>query len=244
MEKTRFQQELTDILSSLKTAVALAEELDLEPPPLPGRGGHEMKAQEGIQKSLGKIQDLEELRAFLDGCTRCALHKGRKNIVFGEGNPEARLVFVGEGPGREEDETGRPFVGDAGKLLTKIITNGMGLRREDVFICNVVKCRPPGNRDPKEEEIKECLPFLRRQLEIIKPEVICVLGRVAGAALLGKDFSITRDRGKWFSYMGIPLIATFHPAYVLRNPQAKRPVWEDIKKVMSRLGLEVGTRNG
>lgn len=165
-------------------------------------------------------------------------------MVFGEGPPNARLVFVGEGPGKEEDETGRPFVGDAGKLLTRIITNGMGLRREDVFICNVVKCRPPGNRDPRNEEINECLPFLERQLDLIKPHVICVLGRVAGTALLGKGFNITRDRGKWFSYRGIDLITTFHPAFVLRNPQARRPVWEDIKKVMSRLGLEVPARDG
>ena len=160
-------------------------------------------------------------------------------MVFGEGNPKARLVFVGEGPGFDEDREGRPFVGKSGQLLTRIIENGMGLTRDAVYICNVVKCRPPGNRDPNPDEIKVCLPFLKAQLSIIGPDVICALGRVACQALMGGDFKITRHRGKWRIYEGIPLMPTFHPAYLLRNAAAKRPVWDDVKSIMGKLGLEV-----
>jgi DNA polymerase len=159
-------------------------------------------------------------------------------LVFGEGSHDARLVFVGEGPGRDEDKVGRPFVGEAGRLLTRII-EAMGLEREEVYICNVVKCRPPRNRDPEKHEIETCLPFLRRQLSIIRPEAICTLGRIAGRSLLGEDFGITRGRGKWHSYEGIPLMPTFHPAYLLRYPSAKRQVWEDVQEIMKLLGLEV-----
>jgi DNA polymerase len=147
-------------------------------------------------------------------------------------------VFVGEGPGREEDRAGKPFVGEAGGLLTRII-KAMGLTREEVYICNVVKCRPPKNRDPRAEEIQACLPFLRRQIELIDPKVICTLGRVAGRGLLGREFSMSRDRGRWWRYLGIPVMPTFHPAYLLRNEEAKRPVWEDVKKIMRVLGLGV-----
>ena len=148
------------------------------------------------------------------------------------------MGFVGEGPGRDEDLAGLPFVGEAGKLLTKIVA-AMGLTREEVYICNVVKCRPPKNRDPEEDEVETCLPFLKEQINLIKPQVICVLGRIAGQSLLGKEFKITRERGSWYTFMETPLMPTFHPAYLLRNPSAKRQVWEDIKKVMKRLGLEV-----
>jgi DNA polymerase len=144
---------------------------------------------------------------------------------------------VGEGPGREEDLAGIPFVGEAGRLLTRII-NAMGLNREEVYICNVVKCRPPNNRDPEEDEIETCLPFLREQLNLIRPQVICTLGRVAGQALLGKEFKITLEKGRWRFFMDIALMPTYHPAYLLRNPSAKRQVWEDIKKVMKHMGLE------
>lgn len=188
---------------------------------------------------LGRLASLETLRAYMGDCTRCKLHKGRTHLVFGEGSPRAKVVFIGEGPGREEDLEERPFVGEAGKLLTKIIENGMGFARKDVYICNIVKCRPPKNRDPEEDEIKSCIPFLRQQVQIIKPEVICALGRVAGLAMLGGDFRISEERGKWLSYMGIPLMATYHPAYLLRNPSAKRQVWDDIQKIMRHLGLEV-----
>ena len=187
--------------------------------------------------------DLDSLRAFIGDCKRCKLSQGRTHLVFGEGSPSARLVFVGEGPGAEEDAAGRPFVGEAGKLLTKIIESGMGLKREDVYICNVVKCRPPHNRDPEADEVQTCLPFLKQQLRIIKPEVICTLGRIAAQSLLGREFKITQERGNWFSFMGTPLMATFHPAYILRNPSRERQlkglVWEDVQKMMRQLGLKV-----
>ncbi|MCD6293572.1 MAG: uracil-DNA glycosylase [Deltaproteobacteria bacterium] len=189
------------------------------------------------------FDSLEDLRKHMGDCRRCDLHNGRKHMVFGEGNPKARLVFVGEGPGVDEDREGRPFVGKSGQLLTRIIENGMGLTRDAVYICNVVKCRPPGNRDPKPDEISVCLPFLKAQLSIIGPEAICALGRVACQALMGGDFKITRHRGKWRTYEGIPLMPTFHPAYLLRNAAAKRPVWDDVKSIMGKLGLEV-TQNG
>ncbi len=145
---------------------------------------------------------------------------------------------MGEGPGREEDLEGRPFVGEAGRLLDRIIM-AMGLTREAVYICNVVKCRPPNNRDPESDEIEACIPFLKKQLALIRPDVICTLGRVAAQALLGKDIKITRERGRWLSFMDIPLMPTFHPAYLLRNPSAKRQVWEDVQEIMKRMGLEV-----
>jgi DNA polymerase len=191
----------------------------------------------------GSTTTLESLAAFIGDCKRCKLSQNRTRLVFGEGFPKARLVFVGEGPGAEEDAAGRPFVGEAGKLLTKIIENGMGLKREDVYICNVVKCRPPNNREPEAEEVQTCLPFLKQQLAIIKPEVICTLGRIAAQSLLGREFKVTQERGNWFSFMETPLMATFHPAYILRNPkdehQLKKLVWEDVQKVMKRLGLKV-----
>ena len=189
------------------------------------------------------MTSLEALRSYIGDCRRCKLHKGRNHLVFGEGSAQAELVFIGEGPGREEDLVGKPFVGEAGKLLTKIIENGMGLDRKAVYICNVVKCRPPNNRDPERDEIETCIPFLEQQLRIIKPKVICTLGRVAGQALLGKSFKITSDRGKWYNFGNIPLMPTYHPAYLLRNLSAKHQVWEDIQKVMSQMGLEV-KRNG
>ncbi len=190
-----------------------------------------------VQKT--RSASLKGLRDRIGDCQQCKLHKSRTHLVFGEGSPEARLVFVGEGPGHDEDMAGRPFVGESGRLLTRIIEKGMGLTRKDVYICNVVKCHPPKNRDPEKDEIEACIPFLTEQLDIIGPEVICSLGRVAGQALLGKDFKITAERGEWRSYEDIPLMPTFHPAYLLRNPSAKRQVWEDIKKIMKRIGLEV-----
>ncbi|MBW2616637.1 MAG: uracil-DNA glycosylase, partial [Deltaproteobacteria bacterium] len=162
---------------------------------------------------------------------------------FGEGAPRARLVFVGEGPGRDEDRVGRPFVGEAGELLTDIIEKGMGLTREDVYICNVVKCRPPEHRDPERDEIEACLPFLKQQLRIIRPEVICTLGRISSQELLEKGIKITQDRGKWHSFMDIPVMPTYHPAYIKRNPSRERElkghVWKDIQEIMKHLGLEV-----
>lgn len=171
-------------------------------------------------------------------CARCKLHKARKQIVFGVGNPKAQLVFVGEGPGRDEDEQGEPFVGRAGKLLTDMIA-AMGLRRQDVYICNVVKCRPPENRLPEKDEIATCSPFLMRQLAAIDPKVICCLGACSAQTLLNTTQGISRFRGEWFDFRGAKLIATYHPAYLLRNPAAKGEVWKDLQKVMAVLGLQV-----
>jgi len=179
---------------------------------------------------------LTAVREELGECTRCKLSKGRNAIVFGEGNPEARLVFIGEGPGQEEDQQGRPFVGAAGQLLTDIIVKGMQLKREDVYICNIVKCRPPGNRNPEPDEIEACEPFLIKQLQAIRPQVIVALGNVAVKTLLKTKAGITSLRGTWQTYQGIPLMPTFHPAYLLRTPGDKKLVWEDIKKVMAELG--------
>jgi uracil-DNA glycosylase len=170
-------------------------------------------------------------------CTRCKLHKARTNIVFGVGNSKAQLVFVGEGPGRDEDEQGEPFVGRAGKLLTQMI-EAMGLRRRDVYICNVVKCRPPENRLPEKDEIATCSPYLIRQLDVIGPKVICCLGACSAQTLLNTNQGISRYRGEWFDYRGAKLIATYHPAYLLRNPNAKSDVWKDLQKVMAVLGLQ------
>jgi DNA polymerase len=178
---------------------------------------------------------LSMVREELGDCTRCKLSKGRNAIVFGEGNPEARLVFIGEGPGQEEDQQGRPFVGAAGQLLTDIIVKGMQLKREDVYICNIVKCRPPGNRNPEPDEIEACEPFLIKQLQAIRPQCIVALGNVAVKTLLKTKAGITSLRGTWQTYQGIPLMPTFHPAYLLRTPGDKKLVWEDIKKVMAEL---------
>ena len=171
---------------------------------------------------------LDEVREHLGDCRRCKLHTGRKTIVFGVGSPKADLVFVGEGPGAEEDVQGIPFVGRAGQLLTKII-EAMQMRREDVYICNIIKCRPPGNRTPQPDEIAACEPFLKAQLAALQPKVICCLGTFAAQTLLRTKESISRLRGRFQSYEGIPLLPTFHPAYLLRNPHEKRTVWEDMK---------------
>ncbi len=180
---------------------------------------------------------LERIRADVGDCTRCRLHKHRTQIVFGVGNPKAELVFVGEGPGHDEDQQGIPFVGRAGRLLTQMI-EAMGLRREDVYICNVVMCRPPENRTPEKDEMATCSPFLLRQLAAIQPKVIVCLGNIAAQTLLGTRKSISHYRGQWFDYRGARLMATYHPAYLLRNPNAKGEVWADLRKVMTLLGLK------
>jgi len=210
--------------------------------------GEVMMARTGLEAPAGSVsgdQALEALRERLLDCESCGLHEGRTNLVFGEGNPSSDLMFIGEGPGRDEDRTGRPFVGRAGALLTRII-QAMGLERHDVYIANIVKCRPPGNRDPEPDEIAGCLPNLERQIDIIKPRVICALGRVATQTLVGERSGITALRGRFFEYRGIRLMPTFHPAACLRQPSNKRLVWEDIKKVMKELGLPIRgvMRNG
>jgi DNA polymerase len=182
-----------------------------------------------------KALALLRVRESIGECRRCKLSVGRRNLVYGEGNPDADIMFIGEGPGREEDLMGRPFVGEAGRLLTRLI-NRMGFQREEVYIGNIIKCRPPMNRDPEEEEIKTCLPFIRRQIEIISPGVIISLGRIASHALTGTKTPITRMRGRFKELGGIRLMPTFHPAYLLRNPKDKLLVWEDAMKVLEALG--------
>jgi uracil-DNA glycosylase family 4 len=178
-----------------------------------------------------------KIRDDIGDCTRCKLHKGRNKIVFADGDPKAKLVFVGEGPGRDEDMQGLPFVGRAGKLLTQMI-EAMGLQRQDVYICNVVKCRPPENRLPEPDEIKTCSPFLIRQLEVVDPKVIVALGACAAQTLLQTTRGISHFRGQWQEFRGRKLMATYHPAYLLRNPPAKADVWKDLQMVMAELGLE------
>ena len=182
---------------------------------------------------------LEVIRREVAGCTRCTeLAATRTQTVFGVGNPSARLVFVGEVPGADEDRQGEPFVGRAGQLLTKII-EACRLRREDVYIANVLKCRPPDNRTPAPDEVTNCRGYLDRQLAIIRPEYICCLGAVATRCLLGLESPMSRIRGRFFEYEGIPVLCTYHPAYLLRNPSAKRDVWDDMKLLMKRLGVEL-----
>jgi DNA polymerase len=185
--------------------------------------------------SAYRAGDLAGLRAAIGDCRRCKLWSGRTHLVFGVGNPHAKVMFVGEGPGREEDLQGEPFVGRAGQLLTDIITKGMGLRREDVYIANVIKCRPPENRNPDPDEVESCEPFLMKQIELVRPQVIVALGKFAVQALLKDKTPITRLRGIWKDYHGIKLMPTLHPAYLLRNPGDKKLVWEDIKKVLKEL---------
>ena len=192
------------------------------------------RRQAVLESSIAKKSGLDAVRELLGDCRRCPLHRTRHTLVFGEGNPEADLVFVGEAPGADEDEQGRPFVGRAGQLLTKII-GAMGLKREEVYICNILKCRPPGNRNPQPEEIAPCEPFLIRQLEAIRPRVICALGTFAAHTLLKSEAPISVLRGRFHSYQGIPLMPTYHPAYLLRNPGAKKQVWEDVQMIMKTL---------
>jgi DNA polymerase len=181
----------------------------------------------------GRIEGetLPQIRADLGECTRCKLHRGRTHIVFGEGNPKAQLVFVGEAPGADEDAQGRPFVGRAGQLLTKWIEGSLALKRGDVYICNVLKCRPPGNRTPEKDEVDTCSPFLIRQLDAIRPRLVCCLGAVALQHMLGKPVSISRLRGQFFEWRGMKMFATFHPAYLLRNPHADPEVQQDLRKI-------------
>ncbi len=194
---------------------ATGDETAVVPPPVAG---------------AGRAEVLEEFRRQSCDCTRCPLGQTRTRFVFGSGNPEAGIMFVGEAPGAEEDRQGLPFVGEAGRLLTRII-EAIEMQREEVYICNVLKCRPPNNRDPRPEEVQTCEPYLKRQIEIIQPKVICSLGRFATQTLLRTTESMGRLRGRTHEYEGIPVIPTYHPAALLRNPQWKRPTWEDMKRV-------------
>ena len=215
--KNNFHQELGQIVAQLKGHLRYQKDL----------GIHTLLSQ-GIRRER---LTLDSIRQELGECTRCRLHEGRNHLVFGEGNPQAALIFVGEGPGREEDLQGKPFVGRAGELLTRII-EAIELTRDEVYIANIVKCRPPNNRDPKPDEIKTCLPFLIKQLEAIKPRIICALGTFAAQTLLGTEERISTLRGHFHTYQGVKLMPTYHPAFLLRNPQFKRDVWEDMKMIM------------
>jgi len=187
--------------------------------------------------SAGSTETLEDIRAHLGECQRCKLCRSRTRIVFGAGNSQARLMFIGEGPGHEEDRTGEPFVGAAGQLLNRII-EAIRLNRQDVYIANVVKCRPPGNRLPEPEEIATCSPFLNRQIRAIRPRFICTLGSCAAQNLLNTQEAVSRLRGRFFDHEGIRVLPTYHPAYLLRNPEKKREVWEDMKLLMKEYPYE------
>lgn len=239
------QIELSGMLHSLKASLLWSKEMG-RPLPFDCRRNSQVK-KELLQVAMPTEADVVNLtggqgemaaaRRELGDCRRCGLAGLRKNIVFGEGNPHAQLVFVGEAPGADEDREGRPFVGRAGQLLTKII-NAMGLGRQDVYICNILKCRPPGNRNPEPPEIAACEPFLLKQLEAISPLVICALGTFAAQVLLKQKVPITAMRGRFYTYAGIKVMPTFHPAYLLRNPAAKKQVWEDVQMVMKELTWE------
>lgn len=198
-------------------------------PPRPGKG-----AGAAAQPPRAEGETLEEILAEVLSCRRCPLCAGRRNVVFGVGNPRARLMFIGEGPGEEEDRQGEPFVGAAGRRLTRWI-NRIGFSRQDVYIANIVKCRPPGNRAPLPEEAAACLPYLRRQIRAIRPEIICTLGAVALNFLLGNNDRITRARGRWRDYEGIPVLPTYHPAYILRNAGREHEVLADFDLLAERL---------
>lgn len=193
-------------------------------------------AMEQVPEYPPSVVTLAQVRAELGDCRRCPLSKTRRNLVFGEGSERAELVFVGEAPGEQEDLQGRPFVGRAGQLLTRII-EAMGLSRDHVYICNILKCRPPGNRNPQQDEITICEPFLVKQLQAIRPRVICALGTFAAKTLLKTDTPISKLRGTFHVYQGIKLMPTYHPAYLLRNPGEKKQVWSDVRLIMKELGM-------
>ncbi|MEN6511854.1 MAG: uracil-DNA glycosylase [Chloroherpetonaceae bacterium] len=210
------------ILIENKQAITNENEIDLQGDLLAVSG------EETTQENWAEASTLDELNAKIKDCLKCPFGQSRTHFVFGDGNPNADILIIGEAPGADEDKIGKPFVGKAGQLLTRIIES-VKFSREDVYIANIVKCRPPNNRTPVEDEWKECLPYLIKQIELIKPKFIMLLGAVPFKALLGSDHQITKERGQVFNYNGIPTIPTFHPAYLLRNPAAKKDVWEDVQ---------------
>ena len=226
----QMQQELLSLVKSLKGQVLNSGNLYLE---LDWKKSLPVK-KTGKIATRGSGESLGMLCGEVAVCHACSLATTRKNTVFGDGNPEAKIVFVGEAPGADEDEQGLPFVGRAGQLLTNII-KAMGLERRDVYICNILKCRPPGNRNPLPDEIRLCEPFLKQQLQLIAPQMICALGSFAAKTLLKTETAITLLRGRFHAYEGIPLMPTYHPAYLLRNPSAKKQVWEDVQLMMKEI---------
>ena len=234
MTTDEMQAQLLQAVQGLKTQVTNRESLSATID-----WNRKIAADDKTVKSGSQTKDdlLKAVRQEMGDCQRCPLGKTRKNLVFGQGNPQARIVFVGEAPGADEDEQGIPFVGRAGQLLTDIIVKGMKIQRKDVYICNILKCRPPGNRNPQPEEIGQCEPFLKKQLRIISPEIICALGTFAAKTLLKTDIPISALRGRFHVYEGIKLMPTYHPAYLLRNPSAKKQVWEDVQMIMKEINL-------
>jgi DNA polymerase len=240
------RDELTGIIAAARMHLEMERSLGAEHLPFSPERVKELRgrrrAAAGASTAAKKAAELEKLRRELEPCCRCELGKGRTNLVFGVGRPDADLMFIGEGPGQQEDEQGIPFVGPAGQLLTKII-EAIGLTRDEVYIANIVKCRPPKNRAPLPEESALCLPYLRRQIEIIRPRIIVTLGNVPTQTLLQTTVGITKTRGIFVERDGILFMPTFHPAYLLRDPNKKKEVWEDMKKVwakMKELGLRIG----
>jgi uracil-DNA glycosylase len=221
--------EIQEIVADLKSYVEYLKEMGIEDLPVAERRAQ--KHAPASPPARLPVQTLEDIRRELGDCRRCKLHTTRRTIVFGEGNPEATLMFVGEGPGYDEDVQGRPFVGKAGQLLTKIIQS-IKLEREEVYIANVIKCRPPGNRNPEADEIEACHPFLLKQILAIRPKIICALGTFSAQTLLSTTAPISALRGRCFDLHGTRVIPTFHPAYLLRNPERKKVVWEDMKRIM------------
>ena len=229
-------------IEAVPVASGPVEVPDAEHDPAPRRAPLSAPRQTGLLDTAtwGANPHLEEVCAALGECTRCRLSEGRTQIVFGDGNPDARLLFVGEGPGEQEDLRGLPFVGRAGELLTQMIEKGLGIPRSTVYICNIVKCRPPANRTPQADEVATCSPFLDGQIDAVKPRAIVALGKPATSLLLGREVAITRVRGTWHEYRGIPLMPTFHPAFILRQYTAenRRKVWEDLKAALARANEE------
>jgi len=246
-------EELHEIVRQLKTELEWAtrtgiviENRHIEPAPILAPSPQANIAAEMKKPTSPPVirsrPNLKMIREDLGDCTRCKLHKGRTNIVFGVGNPDADLMFIGEGPGADEDRTGEPFVGPAGQLLTKIMV-AMGFERNTVYIANIVKCRPPKNRDPDRDEIDACIGFLRAQVAAVQPKVIVCLGRPASQTLLQTQTSISRLRGQWHKFESIPVMPTFHPSYLLRSPENKRSVWEDMQAVVAKLGRTLPKRS-
>lgn len=220
-------------------APASAPELTVPPPPprvaiAPPAAAPAPVAPPSGPDLAARLAELDGLAATVAGCTRCRLAEGRKNVVFGSGRRDADLMLIGEGPGAEEDRQGLPFVGPAGELLTRII-QAIEMKRDDVYIANIVKCRPPGNRDPQPDEIQACRGYLERQIALVRPRVLVALGRIAAQTLLGNESPIGQLRGRWYQAFGVPTMVTYHPAALLRNPALKRPTWEDMQQVRDRL---------
>ncbi|MFB3884293.1 MAG: uracil-DNA glycosylase [Thermodesulfobacteriota bacterium] len=221
-------QVLQEIVADLKSYLEYLKEMGIEDIPFSEESLQQLSLDSSVAPPTSPT--LEEVRKELGDCRRCKLHKTRRTLVFGEGNKKATLMVIGEGPGYEEDVQGRPFVGRAGQLLTKILQS-IHLEREEVYIANIIKCRPPQNRNPEPDEIQTCSPFLLRQIQAIQPKIICALGTFAAQTLLKTDAKITSLRGKFFDFSGIKVVPTYHPAYLLRNPDRKRDVWEDMKQI-------------